>query len=68
MIELRWKEILSKVEYNNDRPVVKKVLQYRQMIDKTVRTGLFTAEEQLHTSNYQWSDWQDVPTIQEIPN
>ena len=68
MIELRWKEILSKVEHKGSRPVVKTVLQYRQMVDTTVRAGLFTAEEQLRTSNYQWSEWRDVPTIQEIPN
>jgi hypothetical protein len=50
MIELRWKEILSKVEHKGSRPIVKTVLQYRQKVDG------------------QWTDWRDVPTIQEIPN
>ena len=68
MIELRWREILSKVEHNGHRPVVKTVLQYRQKIDVTARAGMFDAAEQLHTSNYQWSEWKDVPTIQEITN
>lgn len=51
MIEMRWKEILSKVEHNGHRPVVRTVLQYRyrKPIDS------------------QWTDWVDVPTIKEIP-
>ena len=65
MIELRWKEILSKVEHNGHRPVLKTVLQYRQKVDKTVFAGFPPAN---HTPNLEWSDWQDVPTIQEIPN
>lgn len=50
MIELRWKEILSKIEHKGTRPVIKTVLQYRQQV------------------NGQWTDWCDVPTIQEITN
>ena len=65
MIELRWKEILSKVEHKGSRPVVKTVLQYRQKIDSTIYAG-FTQVN--HTPTMVWSDWQDVPTIQEIPN
>ena len=52
MIELRWKEILSKIEHQGHRPIVKTVLQYRykRLIDS------------------QWTDWMDVPTVQEITN
>lgn len=66
MIELRWKEILSKVEHKGTRPIVKTVLQYRQMVDKTVYAG-FPSPSALGQA-MSWSDWQDVPTIQEIPN
>lgn len=65
MIELRWKEVLSKVEHKGTRPVVKTVLQYRQKIDKRVFAG-FPPEN--YMPNLEWSDWRDVPTIQEIPN
>lgn len=65
MIELRWKEILSKVEHNGHRPVVRTVLQYRQKIDKTVYAGF---PPQHTTATLEWSEWRDVPTIQEIPN
>lgn len=65
MIELRWKEILSKVEHNGHRPVVKTVLQYRQMEDKNAYAG-FPSSALAPAMN--WSDWQDVPTIQDIPN
>ena len=60
MIELRWREILSKVEYNKTRPVVKTVLQYRQKQPVVDADGSFCG----HTD---WSEWVDVPTIQEIP-
>ena len=66
MIELRWKEILSKVEHNGHRPVVKTVLQYRQMVDKTAYAG-FPPPSALAPA-MSWSDWKDVPTIQDIPN
>lgn len=65
MIELRWKEILSKVEYNGSRPIVKTVLQYRQKVDKTIYAGFPPPNS---NANLEWSDWRDVPTIQEIPN
>jgi hypothetical protein len=61
MIELRWREILSKVEYNKSRPVVKTVLQYRQTQAVVNASGAVCG----HTD---WSEWVDVPTIQEIPN
>lgn len=55
MIEMRW---YVPVEGE-------KVLQYRQLVDVTVRAGIWTAEEQLKTSNMQWSEWLDVPLVAE---
>jgi hypothetical protein len=55
MIEMRWY-----VPVSGD-----KVLQYRQTVDTTVRAGIWPAEEQLRTANYQWSEWKDVPLIAE---
>ena len=55
MIEMRW---LVPVEGE-------RVLQYRQMVDVTVRAGIWSAEEQLRTSNMQWSAWRDVPLVAE---
>lgn len=65
MIELRWKEILSKVEHKGYRPVVKTVLQYRQKVDNSFYAGSPPAN---YTPTLEWSDWRDVPTIQETPN
>ena len=53
MIEMRWF-----VPVEGER-----VLQYRQMIDVTVRAGIWSDEEQLRTSNMQWSEWRDVPEV-----
>lgn len=50
MTELRWREVLSAVEYGGKRPVVKTLLEYRQY----------------DTSTAQWSEWVVVPTIQQI--
>lgn len=65
MIELRWKETMSKVEHNGHRPVVKTVLQYRQQVDNTVYTKFVP---NVYPPTLEWSEWQTVPTIQEIPN
>lgn len=72
MIEMRWKNIMSKVEHNGIRPVVKVVLQYRQMIDKTIYAHAETnalSREWINNGHKHtaWSDWQDVPTVEEIP-
>lgn len=61
MIELRWKNILSKVQHNGVRPVVKTVLQYRQLQSAT---GTLEAS----SAQTEWSEWQDVPAIDVIPN
>ena len=54
MIELRY------IVRGRDDP--EKVLQYRQQIDITVRSGL-NGELTLSPANMQWSDWKDVPTV-----
>ena len=38
-----------------------KVLQYRQKVDTTIRAGMFNDA----APNFEWSRWQDVPTITE---
>ena len=54
MMEMRW--------YDTGE---KKVLQYRQQIDLTIRAGMNWTPDQLSkTANYQWSDWMDVPTVE----
>lgn len=56
MIEMRW---YVPVDGN-------KVLQYRQMIDVTVRAGGAGTWDQAslaRTANYQWSEWRDVPEV-----
>lgn len=55
MIEMRW--------YTSADG--QRVLQYRQMVDVTVRSGIWSAEEQLRTSNFQWSEWRTVPDVAE---
>lgn len=56
MINLRWL-----VKPNGNR-----VLQYRQKYDTTVRAGMsFDQVEILKTANYQWSEWMDVPLVNE---
>lgn len=55
MIELRWLVVEG----------VRK-LQYRQKIDTTVRAGgpgTWNADNIAQTSNWQWSDWRDVPEV-----
>lgn len=55
MVNLRWVV----------KPHGERVLQYRQKYDTTVRAGMFNALEELKTANYQWSEWMDVPVVQE---
>jgi len=55
MIELRWLVVEG----------VRK-LQYRQKIDTTVRAGgpsTWNADNIAQTSNWQRSDWRDVPEV-----
>lgn len=65
MIELRWLEILSKIEHNGTRPVIKTVLQYRQKVDNTIYAGSPPAN---YSPTLEWSDWLDVPTVKQIIN
>ncbi len=70
MIELRWhKRYTGKViidQYGLDANETETVLQYRQKVDTTVRAGLdWSHDDFARTANYQWSDWSDVPTLDE---
>ena len=56
MLEMRW---LVPVDGE-------KVLQYRQKIDTTIRTGTAGTWDNASiakTANYQWSEWTDVPFV-----
>ncbi len=58
MIEMRWY-----VPVTGD-----KVLQYRQMIDTTVRAGgagTWNNDSIAQTANMQWSAWKTVPVESE---
>lgn len=67
MIQMRW------LTTNYEKPK----LQYRQIIDKTVRgqpVGPFGKPIEYHTpwgqvppitQNWQWTDWKDVPYVEE---
>lgn len=62
MIEMRW---LVRPGTGVHR---EQVLQYRQMIDVTIRpalAGMFDSKGIAETANYQWSEWRDVPVVQE---
>jgi hypothetical protein len=40
-------------------------LQYRQKYDVTIRAGMFSPLEELKTAKYEWSEWMDVPSVNE---
>lgn len=76
MIEMRWlctteeENIIppvSQIQFGkpfDKHTVVRKKLQYRQMIDVTVRAaaaGMWDAKSIAETANMQWSAWKDVP-------
>lgn len=66
MIEMRWQETLAK-----DGTVAKTVLQYRQQVDKTsyalAATNALSAQcINNGQKNWQWSEWQVVPTVTTI--
>lgn len=69
MIEVRWlkrktgQQVINKYGFYEDGVVT--VLQYRQQIDTTIRAGMWNNSDIVKTANYQWSDWQDVPTVVE---
>lgn len=54
MMEMRW------LVKNSER-----VLQYRQKVDTTARAGMWPNEQIVHTANWQWTDWHDVPEVTE---
>ena len=58
MIELRW---LHKPNFTGIE--VPDVLQYRQMVDTTIRAGMWDSKGIADTANMQWSEWRDVPTV-----
>lgn len=58
MVELRWLVRPHKVSISGDiqhTALVERVLQYRQCCDRSSRAE----------SNLSWTDWQDVPVVQE---
>jgi hypothetical protein len=72
-VEMRWLEYqeeeaivppASEIQFGKpfERGLVtKRKLQYRQKIDTTIRVGMFNDA----APNFEWSQWQDVPTITE---
>jgi hypothetical protein len=78
MIEMRWlareeeeyivppaHEIQFGKEFDK-HTVVKQKLQYRQMVDVTIRAaaaGMWDNESLAKTANMQWSAWKDVPEV-----
>ena len=42
-----------------------KRLQYRQKYDVTVRAGMWNPLEELKTAKFEWSEWMDVPVVNE---
>jgi hypothetical protein len=68
MIELRWlkrktgEQVLNKYGFFTDGEVT--VLQYRQKVDITTYAGLGPFPDAM--KNIQWSDWKDVPAVDEI--
>jgi hypothetical protein len=64
MMQMRW--YYWYVTDDNRISREKKKLQYRQKVDMTIRAGLNWSQEQLaNTSDYQWSEWTDVPIVWE---
>lgn len=62
MIEMRWLVRLGTGVHREQ------VLQYRQMIDTTIRAGgagTWDTASIARTANMQWSDWRDVPVVEE---
>lgn len=49
MVELRWKNIYSKIVFKDKKTLLKTVLEYRQY----------------DTYINKWSEWKEVPTVDE---
>ena len=78
MIEMRWltweeEEVfippVSQIQFGRQydkHMVTKRKLQYRQMIDVTVRAasaGMWDANSLAQTAIMEWSEWKDVPEV-----
>ena len=76
MIDMRWltweeeENIIppvSQIQFGkpfDKRMVTKRKLQYRQMVDTTVRAaaaGMWDANSLAQTAKMEWSPWKDVP-------
>lgn len=62
MVELRWRNIYSKVVFQGKKTLLKTVLEYRQKIDKNIYAG-FPANNV--STQLEWSEWKEVPTVEE---
>ena len=75
MIEMRWltweeeKVIMPDPmliqygkKYEPTRVTMRK-LQYRQMIDTTIRAGMWDNTSIAQTAKMAWSEWRDVPEV-----
>lgn len=66
MIQLRWLTRPCKVKYPDGierTSTVETVLQYRQYVDKATYAGTSPFPNVL--KRMDWTDWQDVPRVQE---
>jgi hypothetical protein len=69
MIEMRWLKVYSKVvDFDGSKKLLKTTLQYRQMVDKTIYAHAETnalSKQVIDNGwrNMQWSDWIDVPDV-----
>ena len=76
MVEMRWNctteeetviPPVSQIQFGKPfekRTVVRKKLQYRQLVDVTVRAGaagMWNNESTARAANMQWGPWLDVP-------
>jgi hypothetical protein len=64
MVELRWRNIYSKIVFNGKKTLIKTVLEYRQKIDKTIYAGIQSNSNPV----LEWSEWKEVPVIEEEEN
>jgi hypothetical protein len=62
MVELRWRNVYSKVVFKGQKTLLKTVLEYRQKIDKAIYAGFPPSN---NNPVLEWSDWKEVPTVNE---
>lgn len=58
MVELRWRNIYSKVIFQGKKTLLKTVLEYRQKQPVVDASGAFCGYS-------EWSEWLLVPTVEE---